>query len=417
MSHFRVWVPYRLPLKIPLLHAPLKKVLHLEICQAIDDVPQWPSCLKSYVKSRVQLISQKTPSIRSVLLSAPLSDPPSSVLDQKPPCDCPCNKWVDLPGVGTLHGHAFFRSPEVLASVPPPGSRCDWAVFNKNLKNASVPAFKSLKETLLSSLKDLLGSLPDSRRHTTENIARRLANVCETNYKLHAASFPKHVYTPYLQKQTRRLPPGLVMGVFDKGPMVANFACPFAWHYTMHAILRNSPRFKELITFAHPTDAKCWLLWQLSDSLALTRTGAYCGYSIFMNRTPLEPMDAAKAFKTYRTYPPSPALRRLGQTLFDAACKKLKTAGPSPDMLTGPSTPATHPLLGPRDLGRMSHTAEFFPTETPEPAAHRTHPHRNQRAQPCTPSNGAQPQGPADAENHVITPLAHHIYRSRSVTT
>ena len=113
----------------------------------------------------------------------------------KAPCDCPCHKCVGLPGAGTLHGHAFFRSPEVLAWVLPPGSRCDWTVFNQNLRNASVPAFKTFKETLLSSLKDLSGSLPDSRRHTTENIARRIADLCETNYKLHAASFPKHVYT------------------------------------------------------------------------------------------------------------------------------------------------------------------------------------------------------------------------------
>ena len=160
------------------------------------------------------------------------------------------------------------------------------------------------------------------------------------------------------------------MGGFNKGPMMANFACPFAWHYTMHAILRDPALVKELITFAHPTDAKCWLLWQLSDSLALTLTGAYCVYSIFMNHTPLEPMDAAKAFKTYRTYPPSSALRRLGQPMFDAACKKLKTAGPSPDMLTGPGTRATHTLLAPRDLGRM---AEFFPTESPEPPQHTAH--------------------------------------------
>ena len=259
---------------------------------------------------------------------------------------------MGLPGVGTLHGHAFFRSPEVLASILPPGSKCDWTVVQQNLKNASVPAFKSFKESLLSSLQDLFGSLPDSRRRTTESIAQRIAGLCETNYiKMYVASFPKHVYAPYLSKQARGLPRGVVMSVFDKGPMVANFACPFAWHHTMHAILRDSPRCTELITFAHPTDAKCWLLWQPSDLLALTLTGAYCGFSIFMNCTPIAPSDAAKAFKAYRSYPPSPALRRLARPLFDSACKKLKTAGPSVDMLKGPGAPATHPLLGPRDLG------------------------------------------------------------------
>ena len=208
LSHFRAWVPYRLPLKIPLLQAPLKKLLHLEIYQAIDDVQHWPSFLGSYIKSRVQLISQKTPTIRSILQSIALSDLPSSVLDRAPPHDCPCKQWVGLPGVGTLHGHAFFRSPDVLASVLPPGSKCDWAVFQQNLKKASVPAFKSFKESLLSSLKDLYGSLPDSRRRTTENIAQRIADLCETNYKMYAASFPKHVYAPYLSKQAHRLPPG-----------------------------------------------------------------------------------------------------------------------------------------------------------------------------------------------------------------
>ena len=52
LSHFRVWIPYRLPLKFPLLHAPLNKLLHLEICQTIDEVQHWPSCLRSYIKSR-----------------------------------------------------------------------------------------------------------------------------------------------------------------------------------------------------------------------------------------------------------------------------------------------------------------------------------------------------------------------------
>ena len=266
-----------------------------------------------------------------------------------------------------------------------------------------MPAFKSFKETLLSSLKDLSGSLPDSRRHTTENIARRIADLCETNYKLHATSFPKHVYTPYLQKQTRKLPPGPVMGVFDKGPMVANFACPFAWHYTMHAILRDSALFKELITFAHFTDAKCWLLWQLSDSLALTLTGAYCGYSILMNRTPLKPMDAAKAFKTYRTYPPSSALRRLGQPM-QKAQNRLTVPGHA-DWPTHPGH--THPARAPRPRQNGRIIPDLV---TRTPAAHRTHPHQNHRAQPCAPCNSAQPQAPADAENQVITPLAHHIY-------
>ena len=368
LSHFRVLIPYRLPLKIPLLHPPLKKLLHLEICQTIDEVQHWPLCLRSYIKSRVQLISQKMPTVRSVLQSAALSDLPSRVLDRATPQDCPCKRWVGLPGVGTLHGHVFFRSTEVLASI-----LCNWTVFQQNLKNASVPALKSFKESLLSSLQDLSGSLPDCRRRTTESIAQRIAGLCETNYKMYAASFPKNVYAPYLSKQARGLPPGIVMSVFDNGPMVANFACHLAWHHIMHAILRDSPRFNELITFAHPTDAKCWLLWQLSDSLALTLTGAYCGFSIFMNCTPLAPLDAAKAFKAYRSYPPSPALRRLAQPLFDSACKKLKTAGPSVDMLKGPGTPATHTLLGPWDLGSMASAMEFFPPEPTEPQQSTAH--------------------------------------------
>ena len=251
--------------------------------------------------------------------------------------------------------------------ILPPGSKCAWTVLQQSLKNASVPAFKFFKESLLSSLQDLSGSLPDSRRRKTESIAQRIAGLCETNYKMYAASFPKHVFAPYLSKQARRLPPGNVMSVFDKGPMVANLACPVAWHHTMHAILRDSPRFNKLITFAHPTDAKCPLLWQLSDSLALTLTGAYCSLSISMNRTPLAPSDAAKAFKAYRSYPPSPAPRCLAQPVFDSACKKLKTAGPSVDMPKGPGAPARHPLIGPRELGSMASAMDIFPPEPSEP--------------------------------------------------
>ena len=307
---FKVYIPYRVPLKIPLLTGPLKKTLHTAICSAIDDDTSWPTSLKSYVKSRVHLIAQRTLSVRTVLATAQLSDLPSDILHRQSPETCPCQRWINLPGVGRLHGHAFFRNREVLANVLPPNSKCAWSVFSQNMKNATVPAYKSFKDTLLSSLKQLSGSLPDTRARVTRGIATRIADLCENNYNRFAASFPRHVYAPYLVKQARWLPPDISVGVFDKAPTLAHFACPLAWHHVFQSLFHASPRFAELITFGHPLDARCWLFWQLCDSLSIALTGNYCGFSVFRRCTPLSDGESEKAFKAYVTYPPSPTVKR-----------------------------------------------------------------------------------------------------------
>ena len=297
VRQFKVYTPYRVLLKIPLLTGPLKKSLHTAICTAIDEDTSWPPSLRTYVKSRVQLISQRTSTVRTVLTTAQLSDLPTSILHRTAPDTCPCQRRAHLPGVANLRGHAFFRDPEVLSHILPPNSKCDWSVFNQNMKNATVPAYKSFKETLLSSLQQLSGSLPDTRNRVTCGIAKRIADLCEHNYKCFAATFPRHVYAPYLAKQARRMPPGITVGVFDKGPTVANFACPLAWQQVFKHIFHASPRFAELATFSHPLDAKCWLFWQLCDSISLALTGNYCGFSVFRHCTPLSNTESGRACK------------------------------------------------------------------------------------------------------------------------
>ena len=322
------------------------------------------------MKSRVQLISQRTSTVRTVLITAQLSDLPTSILHRTTPERCPCQRWAHLPGVGSLRGHAFFRDPKVISRVLPSNSKCDWSVFSQNMKNATVPAFKSFKTTLLTSLQQLSSSLPDTRRGVTRGIAQRIADLCEHNYKRFAEAFPRHVYAPYLAKQARRLPPDVTVGVFDKGPTVANFACPLAWQQVFKSIFHESPRFAELATFSHRLDAKCWLFWQLCDSISLALTGNYCGFSVFRRCTPLSNTESGKAYKVYTTYPPSPAAKRVLQPLLDTGCKKLKSAGPTPCMLEAPSAPLTLPLLHTTSLRSISESVTFFddePTPHPEP--------------------------------------------------
>ena len=365
VRQFKVYIPYRVPLKIPLLTAPLKKSLHGAICTAIEEDTSWPPSLRTYVKSRVQLISQRTSTVRTVLTTAQLSDLPTSILHRTAPETCPCHRWAHLPGVGNLRGNAFFRDPEVLSRVLPPNSKCDWSVFNQNMKNATVPAYKSFKETLLSSVQQLSGSLPDIRNRVTCGIAKRIADLCEHNYKCFGATFPRHVYAPYLAKQARRMPPGITVGVFNKGPTVANFAYPLAWQQVFKNIFHASPRFAELATFNHPLDAKCWLFWQLCDSISLALTGNYCGCSVFRPCTPLSNTESGRAYKAFTTYPPSPAAKRLLQPMLDTGCRKLKSAGPTSCMLEAPSAPPTFPLLHTTSLRSVSASVPFFDEETP----------------------------------------------------
>ena len=360
-----------------LLTGPLKKTLHTEICSAIDDDTSWPTSLKSYVKSRVHLIAQRTLSVRTVLATAQLSDLPSDIVHRQSPETCPCQRWINLPRVGRLHGHAFFRNPEVLANVLPPNCKCDSSVFSQNVKNATVPAYKSFKDTLLSSLKQLSGSLPDTRARVTRGIATRIADLCENNYNRFAASFPRHVYAPYLAKQARRLPPDISVGVFDKAPTLAHFACPLAWHHVFQSLFHASPRFAELITFGHPLDARCWLFWQLCDSLSIALTGNYCGFSVFRRCTPLSDGESGKAFKAYVTYPPSLAVKRALQPLLDSGCRKIKSAGPTTCMLEAPGAPPTYPLLRAASLRSASDNIPFFGDANPPDPEPPPHPDTN----------------------------------------
>ena len=85
----------------------------------------------------------------------------SVFLEVPPASPCPCTRWLGIRGVGTIYGHAMFRDPDVRRSVVP---HCSVDVYQQNLKNATIPSFKSFKKALARSLQCLQSTLPNRRR-------------------------------------------------------------------------------------------------------------------------------------------------------------------------------------------------------------------------------------------------------------
>ena len=158
---FRVILPYRILVKIPLLTSTLRKQITGLLAEVVDRVPHWPMPLRTYIKARFMLISARTRTVGQLVLNADYQQLPTTFLEQQQAAACPCRRWLNVPGVHAVHGHAFFRAPAGFSSLP--NMVCP-SVFQQNLKNASIPAWKTFAETITDSVSALSATLPNEVR-------------------------------------------------------------------------------------------------------------------------------------------------------------------------------------------------------------------------------------------------------------
>ena len=196
---FHVKLPYRITLKIPLLSTADKKHLHQQIATVINSVEACPPYLRSYLSSRIFIVSRRTPSVLNALSQQPVTTNPTPVLTHTPTPQCPCSRWLKLPGVGSINGHAVFRDPKILMTYCeslPRHQRCDTSIFQQNMNNAVVPSLKSLKLELVNTLHSLATSLLDHQNHVAKQCIANIASTYATTYQTLAHSHPKTVYEP-----------------------------------------------------------------------------------------------------------------------------------------------------------------------------------------------------------------------------
>ena len=114
LAHHKVSLPYRIPVKIPLLTPTLKIRLSSVVHGVIDKHTEWPSHLRTYLNHRVQLIRAKTSTVSKCLLTDPLRQLSTSTVASDTSGPCPCHAWAHLPNV-----HAYVGRPYCLS-----GSLC-----------------------------------------------------------------------------------------------------------------------------------------------------------------------------------------------------------------------------------------------------------------------------------------------------
>ena len=397
--HIFLWLPDRtedrITLKIPLLSTTDKKQLHQRIAAVIDSVEAWPPYLRSYLISRIFIVSKRTPSVLHALSQQPVTTTPTQVLTHTPSPRCPCSRWLSHPGVGNVNGHAVFRDLAILADYSdslPRHKRCDTSIFQQNMKNAVVPSLKSLKQDLVESLCSLATSLPDHQNHIATQCIADIASSCAATYQAVAQSHPKTVYEPYIRKHGQRLPEGIFCTVLDKAPQVPIFCCANVWRHIHSATFLHSGRFKELSRFPTHRDAQCWLFWELADSISLSIRGEYCAFSVLHKLSPLPTRDLALAYQTFLSYPSSPNVKRSLLPLLDGCCAKLKSWGPSVSQLQAPGAPPTTDLLHRSQLKVLAQGTPLLPdpaqapAPTPTPDAQRREPNARRGRAPHRPT-------------------------------
>ena len=126
LMHHKVSLPYRLPIKVLLLGLEQKSRLTSIVQGVIDRQFAWPSHLRTYPKSRVQLIGAQISTILGSLLRNPLQTLPTRALEEDTSCPCTCHAWSHRPNVHMWEGHIVFRDPTVLTAFSP---KLDPAVF------------------------------------------------------------------------------------------------------------------------------------------------------------------------------------------------------------------------------------------------------------------------------------------------
>ena len=327
LIYHKVHLPYRIPVKIPCITPKEKMHISRMISNVIDRQMAWPPLLRNYIASRIQVISSKSKQVGSYLLSQGLSEmnsyvtePPSLCLD-----DCSCLAYSNIPGTSIVEGHLVFRDPACLTPMSP---SLDVEVYSQNLKNATMPSWKSFKNQFMEGLKPLKNALPSNRNLAAIDIISEVVGVCANFYRTKCMTYPKKVYGPYLQRNASLLPSFLYVGFLDKAPQIPIFGCLEFWKGAHHNNFFCVPRYKELHRMVTHHDAKTLMLWQISDSASLSFTGEYSRFSMLAGWTPLTNEEVAKATRIHSMFPASVVTRNLLKGLLGTMVKKLSLALP-----------------------------------------------------------------------------------------
>jgi hypothetical protein len=218
LRYQRVWIPYRVPVRLPLLSPADKEALG-----------SWPPELQDYLCARIRAISAKTLQFRQIVRTPGLyKDPTATFLDPHSREPCTCQSWDagTAPGLSRLHGHVFTRNMEDIAACM---HAFDTGVLRQNMKNATVPPWRGFCQALQKSLRQLTNALPDTRVATAGSLLQSLTAVCKGVYDKSYAQYPPLLHERYIRAQLKKLPRGAVCDVFDKGVQVPNVACAHFW--------------------------------------------------------------------------------------------------------------------------------------------------------------------------------------------
>ena len=214
LIHHKAFIPYTIPVKIPLISESDQSLIRARIHTVIDTHSSWPPALKLYIRSCIRIIVARSRFVGDILMRSNLRSLCTPELLE--PCEsCDCHKWRDTPGFSFHKGHMVFRDPALLTHFQ---RKLIPAVFSQNMKNATLPAWKTLKDHVNTAFQGIFSNLPDTRFDISVGLVCALQSVCQSGYTSKILAADKRVYEPYLQQQRKYLPQFLVMSPMDKAP-------------------------------------------------------------------------------------------------------------------------------------------------------------------------------------------------------
>ena len=329
-SHFMIYhksfLPYSIPVKIPLLSAPEQTTIKHRLHDVIDQHGTWPPSLKAYVKACIRIIVSRSRSVGDLLMHSSLTRMPTHVLSH-PGELCPCQQWQGTPGFHFHHGHMVFRDPGLVRQFQ---SKLHPEVFSQNMKNATLPSWKVLKDHVNTAFEGIFPNLPATRQDTAVDMVCALQTCCQSNYMEKIRTADKRVYAPYIEKQRKLLPDFLVVSPMDKAVQVPIFACHEFWKHVHHDTFFQGGRYRELFRFSSHNDANIATAWSLIDSMSLCVLGKPSDLSRSVGLSPLSRDEQVKAFSHHRQYPSSLRLKNGISTQVDSQLKRIRSSLPSP---------------------------------------------------------------------------------------
>ena len=305
LIHHKAFIPYTIPVKIPLISESEQSLIRARIHTVIDTHSSWPPALKLYIRSCIRIIVARSRSVGDILMRSNLRSLCTPELLE--PCEsCDCHKRRDTPGFSFHKGHMVFRDPALLTHFH---RKLNPAVFSQNMKNATLPAWNTLKDHVNTAFQGIFSNLPDTRFDTSVDLVCALQSVCQSGYTSKILAADKRVYEPHLQQQRKYLPQFLVMSPMDKAPQIPIFACQHFWGAMHSETYFSGGRYRELFRFATPHDAAVATSWSLIDSMSPCTPGKPCTMSSTSGWSPLIPQEQINAFRIHKNNPPSRGLR------------------------------------------------------------------------------------------------------------